>query len=461
MLSTLGRHWSVLATSWSMDRRQQKGKRRFQQTEFLPAALEVIETPASPLGRVGLWFLILAVGAAIAWAIFGRLDVVVVAPGRVIPVDRVKLIQPTELGVVRAIHVREGERVKAGQLLIELDPTTSGADDVQARTGLVAAEMDRARSRALLSYLDGRDLRFEPPANASPEVARVQQDLLRSQVEEYEARLGILMRERAQYAAELAGARAEEARLADTLPLLEQQLAARSQLADKGFYSRMGVLEMEEQRIDRSRGIEVQQAAAAKAQAAIAGIDEQLRQTRSELMRSTVSDLAAAQDNATLRTQEIEKTGLRSRLMRLTSPVDGTVLQLAVSTLGGVVQPAETLLVVVPDDGELVVEAKVPNKDVGFVRRGQPVRIKVDAYPFTDYGTVDGVLESVSADAVEDERLGLVYTARIAIERGSSAKLSLSPGMSVAAEIKTGARRVIQYLLSPILVRLDEAGRER
>lgn len=145
--------------------------------------------------------------------------------------------------------------------------------------------------------------------------------------------------------------------------------------------------------------------------------------------------------------------------MQLRSPVDGIVQQLAVHTRGGVVQPAETLMLVVPREGQLVVDARVSSRDVGFVRAGQPVRIKVDAFPFTDYGTVEGVLENLSPDAIEDEEAGLVYAARVRIaQRG---RLPLGPGMSVSAEVRTGRRRVIQYLLSPIVTRVDEAGRER
>jgi hemolysin D len=247
--------------------------------------------------------------------------------------------------------------------------------------------------------------------------------------------------------------------------LLDNQIQAHEQLVQMGHFPRLRLYELEEERIERLRNLDVQTAAAAKAQAAMSGIDAQLRQLRSELARTTVKDLAEAQDNSDLRTSEISKTDMRNRLMRLTSPVDGTVQQLAVHTLGGVVEPARTLLVIVPKGSQLTIEAKIPNKDAGFVRVGQAVRVKVDAFPFTDYGTVDGILESISSDAVEDEKLGLVYDARIRLQsnatRGRSKGIALAPGMTVAAEIKTARRRVIQYLLSPIAARLDEAGRER
>lgn len=463
MVAGVARHWSVLTSAWTLDTEQAKARRKRSHTEFLPAALEIIETPASPLARFGLWLLIGGVGVALLWAIIGKLDVVVTAPGRITPLDRVKVIQPTELGVVRAIHVADGQHVKAGQVLFELDPTAAGADDAQARTGLMAAQIDRARSRALLSYLNGGSAGFSAPVGIPVELASIQRNLVSTQIQEYEARRMILTRQRSEHVAEVAAAEAEISKIRETLPLLEQQITARERLVAQGHFPRLRLYELEEQRIERTRNADVQAAATAKARAGIAGIDAQLGQIRSELARSTVKDLAEAQDNSDLRRNEIAKTDLRNRSMRLVSPVSGTVQQLAVHTLGGVVQPAETLLVIVPDDSQLVIDAKIPNREAGFVRTGQPVRIKIDAFPFTDYGTVDGRLESVSGDAVEDEKLGLVYNARIRLRPSPAqrSEIQLSPGMAITAEIKTAKRRIIQYLLSPISARLDEAGRER
>ena len=463
MVAGVVRHWSVLTSAWAMDAEQAKAKRRREQTEFLPAALEIIETPGSPVARFGLWLLIGGVGVALLWAFIGKLDVVVSAPGRIIPADRVKVIQPTELGVVRAIHVADGQHVRAGQLLVELDPTAAGADDAQARTGLMAAQIDRARSRAVLSYLNGGGGGFVAPEGTPTELASIQRNLVRTQIQEYEARRAILTRQRSEHVAEVQAAEAEIRKIGETMPLLDQQIAARETLVVQGHFPRLRLYELEEQRIERARNADVQAAAAAKARAAIAGIDAQLGQLRSELARSTVKDLAEAQDNSDLRRNEIAKTDMRNRNMRLVSPVSGTVQQLAIHTLGGVVQPAEALLVIVPDDSQLVVEAKLPNREAGFVREGQPVRLKIEAYPFTDYGTVPGVLESVSRDAVEDEKLGLVYNARVRLDGPAARRsgMSLTPGMATTAEIKTARRRIVRYLLSPISARLDEAARER
>jgi hemolysin D len=464
MSATLARHWEVIRSAWQLERARRSDPRSGFE-EFLPGALEIIERPASPLGRLGLWLLIGGVALALLWSWFGRLDIVVTAPGRVIVASRVKLVQPSELGVVRAIHVQEGQRVRAGQLLVELDPTNAGAEDAQARTGLLAAEIDAARNRAIARYLAGGGVRVDLPAATPGDVARLQRDLVRTQIADYEARRAVLLRARGEHVAERAAAEAEERKLAETLPLLDRQLDARRSLADRGYYSRLRVHELEEQRIERVRNMDVQRAIAAKAQAAIGGIDAQLMQLRSDLAASTSKELATARDNTTLRRNEIEKTAARRRLMQLRAPVAGTVQQLAVHTVGGVVEPAQQLMVIVPETARLIVETRIASKDMGFVRTGQPVRIKVDAFPFTDFGAVGGRVVGLARDSVEDEKRGLIYPGRVALDRAyvmdGTRRIPLTPGLSVTAEIRTGRRRIIQYLLSPIATRLDEAGRER
>ena len=329
----------------------------------------------------------------------------------------------------------------------------------------MAAQVDAARGTALLAFLAGEPADLQLDDDVPEAVRHVQQRLLDSQIAEHESRRAVLFRQRREREAELAAARAELAKMQETLPLLDKQLAARRELADKGHGSRLLVYQLEEERIERIRNIDVQRAAAAKAQAGIAGADEEMRQLRADLARSATQALAEAQDNHALRVSELEKTQRRQQLMQLTSPADGIVQDLSVYTIGSIVQPAERVMVTVPVSMPLVVEAKVLNKDIGFVRPGQPVRVKVDAFPFTDYGTLDGVLEHLSADATDDQTLGPVYMARISLPTGhlpyGPRTLRVGPGMAVQAEIKTGRRRVIQYLLSPIARRMDEAGRER
>ena len=476
----IARHVTILRESWRGQNEADRRARPRSDHEFLPAALEIMEKPPSPGLR---WLMLSLCGllvVALVWSIVGRVDVVATASGKVVPAGNVKQIQSIEIGYVRAIHVKNGQHVEAGQLLVELDPTLVGAEAEQASKGLLNAEVDAARNAALLGHLDGRSVRFAAPEGTSSEVASTQSRYVRSAIAEYEGERASLMQQRAENAAELASVGAEIAKLEQTLPIVEQQLAARRELSGKGYFSKIRLLEYEQLKIEHVQNIKVQKANAARARATIANINAQLARLRGSFGKAAATDLAESQQQSGLAREEVTKSQRRRAYMQLRAPVSGTVQQLAIATVGGVVQPAQTLMIVVPDNAPPVVEARILNKDIGFVREGQPVRVKLEAYPFTDYGIIPGVVESISRDAVDtsepgtaEERdrngrvvqPGLVYTTRIRLLKRSirvaGRDQPIGPGLAVQAEIKTGNRRIIQYLLSPVTQALDEAARER
>lgn len=477
---SLARHWAILKESWrNQDEAEGKAKPRSDH-EFLPAALEIMEKPPSP----GLRWLLLGLCAlfaiALLWSFIGKVDVVATASGKVIPSGNVKIIQPIELGYVRAIHVRNGHRVKAGQLLVELDPTLAGAEAEQANQGLLTAEVIAARNTALLAHLQGRSARFIAPSGTPADIAETQANFVRTAIAEYEGEKASLQQQRAEQQAQLQGAEAEISKLTQTLPLVEKQLEARKELADKGYFSKIRLLEYEQLKVEHIQNIEVQRANAAQARAAIGNIDAQLMRLKGSFGKTAVTELSEAQEKSGLAREEVTKSARRKLFQQLRAPVSGTVQQLAISTIGGVVQPAQAIMVIVPDDAQAVVEAQILNKDIGFIREGQPVRVKLEAYNFTDYGIIPGVVESISRDAIDMSQpgqqmvkdangrpiqQGLVYSARIRLNQRTISVQGrdqiIGPGLAVQAEIKTGERRIIDFLLSPIAKTMDEAGRER
>ncbi len=461
----LARQWSILREAWRQQNDADRDKKEVMEHEFLPAALEITEKPPSPGLRILLLTLCGFFTIAILWSLLGRIDVVAVATGRTIPVANVKLIQSSEIAVVRAIHVRNGQRVRRGQVLVELDPTSASADDTQAAQGLLAARIAEARNDALLAHLQGRSAAFRAPPGTSPGVVVTQSELIRSKVAEYEAQRASLLQGRAERTAELTGVQAEIVKLRTTLPLIDQQLAARRELAGRGHFSRLRLLEYEQLRIEHIQNIAVQESAAARALAGIRNIDAEMAALRARLAEEASTELSTSETESGLRTEELRKSARRLQLQQLRAPVDGVVQQLAIHTVGGVVQPAQPLMVVVPDRGGVEVEAQILNRDIGFVHEGQPVTVKLEAFPFTDYGWIEGTVETISRDAIQDERLGLVYSARVRLSRDhlvvGGRRQPIGPGMAVQAEIRTGRRRIIQYLLSPISRRASEAGRER
>jgi hemolysin D len=478
---TLAKHWAVLRTSWGMQNEADRNKRPISDHEFLPAALEIMEKPPSPGLRMLLLMTCAFFAAALLWSVIGKVDVVAVASGKIIPSSKVKTIQPLEIGQVRAIHVGNGQHVEEGQLLVELDPTLATADESQARQNLLASRLVQGRNTALLAYLDGQPTSFVVPEDAPASTVAVEEQFVRTSIAEYEAQSASLKQQIAQRAAELTSSEVEINKLRLTLPLVDQQLEARRKLTEQGNYARLKLLEYEQVRIEHIQNIDVQHANAARARAAMSSLEAEIRKLRETFGKTAVTELVLARDKAQLAAEELRKTTRRREFLQLRAPVAGTVQQLAVATIGGVVQPAQALMIIVPDGAEIEVEAHVLNKDVGFVREGQPVRVKLEAFPFTDHGLVPGIVEGISRDAIDlsqaqsngpqrDEKNrpiqpGLVYAARIRLLETSirvrDRKQALGPGLSVQAEIKTGERRIIQYLLSPIMQALDEAGRER
>lgn len=474
----LFRHLAVLRASWGAQNEADRNKRPISDHEFLPAALEIMEKPPSPGMRMLLLMTCAFFTAALIWSVIGTVDVVATASGKIIPSSKVKTIQPLEIGSVRAIHVRNGQHVDEGQILVELDPTVATADESQARQTLMASRVIEARNAAILAYLSGNSTGFVAPEGMPAAAIATEEQFVRTSIAEYEAQIGSLRQQIGQRQAELTSAQAEITKLQQTLPLVDQQLEARRELTRQGNFARLKLLEYEQLRIEHIQNIEVQRANAERARAAIAALEADIARMRETYGKATFTELVQARDKAILAADELRKATRRRELLVLRAPVAGTVQQLVISTLGGVVQPAQPLMVIVPDGAEIEVEAQVLNRDIGFVQEGQPVRVKLEAFPFTEHGLIPGIVESISRDAIDlsqqgpqrDEKgrpvqPGLVYSARIRLLQNTirvrGRDQELGPGLSVQAEIKTGERRIIQYLLSPITQALDEAGRER
>jgi hemolysin D len=458
---------------------------RTYETAFLPAALEVTETPPSPIGRSIVYAVIALFCVALAWAYLGRVDIVASAKGKVIPSGHTKVIQPFETGVVRAIHVHDGQTVNAGEQLIELDPTMNDAEWKHYQNDLVAAQLDVARLRAELA--DGDPLtNFNPPAEATPAQVAVQRQFLLDQTAEQRDKLAVLDRQRQQKEAEHETIEATINKLEASLPILQERMEIRKTLFEHATGSKANYLELLQPLVEEQHELEVQKRHAKETAAAIAAIDDQQMQAAAEFRRTRYGELAEAERKAKGFNEDLIRAQHRASLQVLTAPVDGTVQQLAVHTIGGVVTPAQALLVLVPSDSHLEIEAMVSNRDIGFVEPGQQAEIKVDTFNFTRYGLLHGRVLSVSRDAITRERHDdasreprpgtdddtsephgqeLVYASRISLDRAEievdGKPVALSPGMAVTVEIRTGSRRVISYLLSPLARYRHEGLRER
>jgi hemolysin D len=454
--------------------RRSAAQRRAAEREFLPGALEVIETPASPASRLMIGTIVLLVTVAVTWACVGKVDIIAVANGRLIPAGEVKLIQPLEIGVVKQISVAEGEHVRRGDVLIELDPTATTADVDRIARDLMQAKLDAAR---LTAQLAGDASVFVVSEVADPALVHAEQRQLQTELAQHQAKLDSIDQQIQAKIAERDESKANIEKIVATLPLLEEKARMYKELLEKSLTSKINLIEAERQRVEaiHSRIATERHVEATVAQ--VAALVQQRKQTEEELRAADIKELAKANQTAAQLAQDGIKARQRTGLQTLRAPVDGTVEQLSIHTIGGVVTPAQTLMVVVPDGSKLEVEAMLPNREVGFVEVGQPAEIKIETFNYTRYGLLHGTVRLVGRDTLRNARASdpaekdpfaakqqppanasehdSSYMVRIALKETTIdtelGQTQLGPGMGVTAEIKTGQRRVIEFVLSPIL----------
>ncbi len=473
------RYAAVASAAWRQ-RRQLAGPRRSaDELAFLPAALCLQHTPVHPAPRWLAFLLIGLLALALGWACMGQVDIVAVAPGRIIVGDRTKTIQPLERSVVQHVLVRDGDHVESGQALVELDPTIAAADTHAVREQIAAAQSELARSRSLLQALDmARDNAAAVPAplvlpapdgGAGGEAERlaVQQQMM-TEWRDIQARVARWGAELVRRRAELATGLEVLAKLESTLPLVRRREQDLMVLAAQGFVAHHAGQDRTRERVEMERDLQTQSARLRENQAALLESESGRQSYLAETRRLLSERLAHAQLRLLQARQELAKATQREKQTVLRSPVAGVVQQLSAHTRGGVVTEAQVLMVIVPDDATdnpAVAEVVLENKDIGFVSAGQHAQVKLETFVFTRYGTVPATVQQVSADAVNDEQRGAIFPARLQLATNridiDGNRIRLSPGMNVTAEIKTGQRRVIEYLLSPIQKAGGESLRER
>ena len=462
------RHYRDIARA-ALDAEKAQGispQRQRDEVEFLPAALEVLETPASPVGRGLMWALMLLFAIALVWSTIGKLDVVAVAEGKVVPNGKSKTIQPLEAGIVKAILVDNGQHVTQGQALIELDPTEVTADVGKSRTARVDAMLTINRAQALL---DAQTANRAPTVKAVPDATedrqRDTQRFVESAFYEHRSKVTSLRSELQKRVQELQTTQHKISSLQQTLPMTRAEEEDYQTLLQQSYVPRHAYLEKEQARIQQEQELAGQQSYAKELQATIQEQRDDIDTAIAQFRREQLDALNQAQQQLAQDQGDETKFQQRQWQTHLTAPVGGTVQELAAHTIGGVVTPAQALLVIVPDDAGLEIEAQILNRDIGFVRPGQDAEIKLDAFPYTHYGTIPGKVMSISQDAVKDDKLGLVYPARIQLGAhvivADGKDVQLEPGMSSSVEIKTEQRRIIEYLLTPLLKYQSEALRER
>ncbi len=467
-LTTLKHHADIAKAAWKEQREQSitldtRGRSRRDEMAFKPAALEITDTPAKPLGRAIALSICAFFTITIAWASIGEMDIIATAQGKIIPSVRLKVVQPLESGVVRAIHVLDGQHVIKGDILIELDPTGSEADREKLAREQVTTEVELARLSALLE--PDPLTAFFPPEDAPKNLVDLHLAYLKSEIQQQRSGRASLDGEIARRQAEIRTVTAGIERLKNKLAKVRERAESSRKLYEKGIVAKLKYGEAEEELSDVEGQLDVEQRRFTESQAALRSAKAQAAQKRAEFQRDIYSREAEARSRATSIEQELIKAVERKRLLTLRAPISGRIQQLDIHTVGGVVTPAQPLMQIVPENAEIEVEALILNKDIGFVHATQEAEIKVESFPFTKYGTIDGKVRQVYADAVEKENVGLAYPARISMARSTilvrDKQVQLTPGMAVTIEIKTGKRKIIDYILAPLQEYQDESLKEQ
>lgn len=463
----LARYQAIFQAAWQRRHELAGPARLADELAFLPPALSLQETPVHPAPRRIIWAVIAFFVIAVLWACFGQIDIVAVATGRIVVSDGTKLVQPLEASIVKAIRVQDGDKVKAGQVLIELDPTIAQADNSRLTQERLSALSEAWRSQALLAAIT----QSKPPAlpqsaaDIPAEAQVAMQNQLHAEWQDIQAQKARLTADIDTKTAEVATVREQVAKIKATLPLVEKREADFNALVAQGFVSAHASQDRTRARIEMEQDLATLRARREEVKAALVQAEQAKKAWQTDTLKTLNERYAKADLQQKQLAQESSKASQRERLTSLTAPVDGTVQQLAVHTTGGVVTPAQVLLVVVPEQAHVTADVTLENKDVGFVNSGQVAEIKLETFPYTRYGTVPAKVSNITADAVSDEKRGAIFPATLVLDANAidvdGKKIKLAPGMNLTAEIKTGQQRVIEYLLSPLISTLHESLNER
>ena len=430
------------------------------QYEFLPAAQEIIEIPSSPLGHVVIWITVLLLVIAGAWLYFGKLDVVVSGQGKLASESGTKTLQSSASGTIVDIKVREGQRIKKGDIVVELDKKVAQQNVESVEKTLAIAKIERSIAKGISSSIIMDDI------NKSGLTEETKQSL----IEKMHAQNDILESRKLLSSTNLTNLQKQFSQLDSTIKNLDNMLAqdkAQEQeinkLIERGnplqqmqLRSELNSVRQKIASLESSLSSQKQQMAQVES-----AIDNAKNQAAVSLNELRVNNAAAAtsQDNKII---ELENSLTRARVAlkqtTIVAPVDGTVLSLKTNTIGGVVSAAQIIAEITPLEESLVVEATLQSRDIGFVSVGQRVVVKVDAYSFQRYGYLSGTVQSISPDAIANDKLGLIYRIKVKLDSLKTSKnieLKMIPGMNSVVEITTGNRRVIEFLLDPLISHVD------
>ena len=444
--------------------------------DFAPSLLRVQNQPPAPFAQAMLRILLILLFAVILWAIFGKLDIVASAEGKLIPQSYVKIVQPFEQGLISEILISEGQHVQAGQVLMRLDTTLSDADGKAIGNDYLLKQIALRRIDAELGDRDFKRRDNDPESLYRTALAqyRANRHAYHTALEEERS-----IRDKAQ--SDLSAAEQARTKLTETLPHYQKQAEAFAELAKEGYVSRFEAADKQREYTEKSQDLKTQQHLIESAKATLTASSRKLEQISADYQQRLQAERADLSGKLDQTRAEVTKQQYRNGLLELKAPQDGIIKDVATHTIGTVISPGTILMTLVPKDEILRAEVWVSNQDVGFIHQGQPTKVKLASYQFQKYGMVQGEVAHLSADATDANQQGTgasappsakspngqpyAYRALVDLKAQelivNGIKHALSPGMQVTAEIHLGTRTILEYLLSPVMGAFQEAGRER
>lgn len=431
--------------------------------QFMPAVLEITQTPPSPIGRLISYSIMAFFTIIVLLVCLTHIDIVAVGTGKIISSGKIKLIQPLKSGVVNEILVKEGQVVQKGDILVKLQFEEAQNNRQRLEQELLFAQLDKARYLALIA--DNPMQEFKLPSDIPADLAVKTTNLFKNDLAKLDTDIFVLDGQISEMDAQIKVLQAEIQKVERAIPNLQETVQIKKTLLDEQLVSKIQYLDLERMLIEYQETLKVNRQRLNEATQKKHTLMAQRQQIQIHFKNEMAYKLQEALNKESIFFKELENARWIEGLSLIRAPEDGVIQEMEIHTVGGIVTPAQTLMKLAPEHAELQVEATLLNKDIGFVKPGQEARLKIDSFPYTKYGFINGRILFISKDAVIDEDLGPVYQMRVSMEKDfinvDGQDINLSPGMSVVTEIKTGKRRMIEYILAPFIKYKSESMRER
>lgn len=423
--------------------------------EFKPLLVELEDSPTSPLSRWLFWILTVMMIFIVSWLYFAKVDVVVSARGKIIPSGEIKVVQPIETGILKRILVKEGDLVKKGQVVMEIDPSVTETNLESKSTNAQLLNVEVERLEALIS---NRALSMDKFQEATSSVIETQISLYNTTKQSHRQQIQLVKEQLEQVRQQLNSLKSDISRI--------NQLYSITKTREEKLLLILDIIARKDYELVYNQMIEYQQQLAMKRhellgfKAKLSELNQQIKLIKEEYKNKLLEALTQKRRELTVLNAEIVSIKFQNAKQLIKSPVDGYISKLLVHTEGGVVTPAEKLMMIVPKDAPLIFKATVLNQDIGFVKKDMNVSVKIDTFSFQKYGMIEGKVIHVADDSIEDEKMGPIYEVLIQpqgyfLEYGRE-KFAINSGMSITAEMKVGKRRVINFFIYPLIRYLDE-----